>query len=49
MLFIVFFLVENDVAIDKKVVEQEKLTGFGLFSASLCENTFAHQDPTRNL
>ena len=31
MLFIEFFLVENNVAINKKVVEKEKLAGFWLF------------------
>ena len=34
MLFVVLFLVQNNVAIDEKVVEKEKLTGFGFFSAS---------------
>jgi len=34
MLFVVLFLVQNNVAIDQKVVEKEKLPGFWFFPAS---------------
>ena len=34
MLLVVFLLVQDDIAVDEKIVEEEKLSGFGLFPTS---------------
>ena len=43
MLFVVFLLVDDYVAVDKQVVEEEELPGLGLLPAGLRQDTLTHQ------
>ena len=46
MLFVVFLLVDDYVAVDKQVVEEEELPGLGLLPAGLGQHPLTHQHTT---
>lgn len=49
MLFVVFFLADHYVAVDKYVVEQEKLSGLWSFAAHFGQNALANQHTAQDL
>lgn len=48
MLFVVFFLVDDDVSVDEDVVEEKELSRFGFLSAHFCQDSFADQYSARH-
>ena len=48
MLLIVLLLVDDNVAVDQQIVEQEELPGFRFLPASFGENPFSNQDTSCN-
>ena len=46
MLLVVFLLVDDNVAVDEQVVEEEKLPGLGLLPTGLGQHPLAHQNAT---
>lgn len=48
MLFVVFLLADDDVAIDEDVVEKKELPGLRSFAAHLCEDALADEHAAGN-
>ena len=46
VLLVVFLLVDDNVAVDEQVVEEEKLPGLGLLPTGLGQHPLAHQNAT---
>lgn len=48
VLFVVFLLANDDVAVNEDVVEQEELSGFRSLAAHFCEHTLADEHAARD-
>ena len=44
MLFIVFFLLKDDISINKNIIEEEKLSRFWFLPAGLGQDSLANQN-----
>ena len=45
MLFIVFFLLKDNISINKNIIEEEKLSRLWFLPAGLGQDSLAHQNP----